>query len=252
MDNLLKRNTQDIAGNHRFEVKARDRDFNEDPTPAAVHFTVIPPVWQQGWFISILIILLGAIGLSVAQTMRVIQRDRQLREEAEEELRTARNLQMGLMPSEHPQLEGFDIAGRCIPAADVGGDFFQYFHHTNGRLTFTLADVTGHAMQAAIPVVMFSGVLKSEMRQEYTIDTLFQTLNNTMHETLDNQTFICFEVGELEPSTKMLRVSNGGCPFPFATHIKKCKLPLFVTDPNFPGTLCQIEILFFFHLCNRI
>ena len=36
-----------------------------------------------------------------------------------------------------------------------------------------------------------------------------------MHETLDHQTFICFEVGELEPTTKMLRVSNGGCPFPF-------------------------------------
>ncbi len=65
------------SGKHIFQVKARDRDFNVDPTPAVVHFTVVPPLWQEPWFAGLMVVLLGAIGL---QTGRVIRRDRKLQE----------------------------------------------------------------------------------------------------------------------------------------------------------------------------
>ncbi len=35
------------SGPHRFEVRARDRDFNVDLTPASITFSVTPPVWRQ-------------------------------------------------------------------------------------------------------------------------------------------------------------------------------------------------------------
>ncbi|OGG46900.1 MAG: hypothetical protein A3F84_01115 [Candidatus Handelsmanbacteria bacterium RIFCSPLOWO2_12_FULL_64_10] len=65
------------SGRHTFEVKARDRDFNEDPMPAVVRFRVVPPVWQEPWFIGMVALLLGVAGL---QTGRVVRRDRRLRE----------------------------------------------------------------------------------------------------------------------------------------------------------------------------
>jgi len=64
-------------GDHHFEVKARDRDFNEDPTPATVMFTVVPPVWQEPWFIGMVAVLLGGIGF---QTNRLVRRDKRLQE----------------------------------------------------------------------------------------------------------------------------------------------------------------------------
>ena len=64
------------SGSHTFRVKARDRDFNEDPTPAAVHFTVLPPVWGQFWFQGLMFVLLSAIAV---QTIRVVRRGRRLR-----------------------------------------------------------------------------------------------------------------------------------------------------------------------------
>ena len=62
-------------GAHVFEVKARDLDLNEDPTPSAARFVVAAPVWRQPWFIGLIVLLGSAILL---QTTRVVGRDRRL------------------------------------------------------------------------------------------------------------------------------------------------------------------------------
>ena len=56
------------SGAHRFEVRARDRDFNVDPTPAVLEFVVLPPVWRQGWFIGLMALLAGLV---LTQSIRV-------------------------------------------------------------------------------------------------------------------------------------------------------------------------------------
>lgn len=63
------------SGNHTFEVRARDADFNIDPTPAQLQFVVTTPVWAQPWFI-LMVTLLGAA--IACQTHRVMQRNRQV------------------------------------------------------------------------------------------------------------------------------------------------------------------------------
>ena len=55
------------SGQHIFEVKARDRDFNEDPTPAALRFTVVPPVWRQLWFIGLMVVVAGIIAFQASR-----------------------------------------------------------------------------------------------------------------------------------------------------------------------------------------
>jgi PAS domain-containing protein len=69
------------SGSHRFEVRARDLDLNVDPTPALLEFTVLPPVWQQGWFIGMVLLFVTGIGL---QSGRVVARGRRLRRANEE------------------------------------------------------------------------------------------------------------------------------------------------------------------------
>lgn len=63
-------------GNHVFEVKTRDLDFNVDPTPARIAFTVIPPVWKQIWFIGLMMLFSSAV---VFQTIRVVWKSKKLR-----------------------------------------------------------------------------------------------------------------------------------------------------------------------------
>lgn len=68
-------------GAHEFEVRARDADFNVDPTPSRVSFTVLPPAWRQPRVLALLALLLFA---ACWQTLRVVRRDRALRAANEE------------------------------------------------------------------------------------------------------------------------------------------------------------------------
>ena len=82
-------------------------------------------------------------------------------------------------------------------------------------MAISLADVTGHAMEAAVPVMMFSGILDTQMETGNILEDLFARLNRSLHRNLDSRTFVCFTMGELDTTSKKFRLSNGGCPYPY-------------------------------------
>lgn len=131
------------------------------------------------------------------------------------ELETASQMQMRLMPTDNPSITGFNIAGRCRPATHVGGDFFQYYPKEQGRFSVAMADVTGHGMQAAIPNVLFSGMLENQMELEVAPEAIVKNLNRSLTRSLEPRTFVCFSLGELDPDSRRIRLVNGGCPYPY-------------------------------------
>ena len=162
----------------------------------------------------LLIGLGGTSGYAVKKHRDLRRAERALMQEMQKELQTAHEMQMALMPKESPRIEGLDIAGRCLPANHVGGDYFQYFSQDD-RLTLSLADVTGHAMEAAIPVVMFSGLLKSHMELGGALQERFDRLNRSLYGTLTGRTLVCLTMGELDLGTRTLSLSDSGCPYPY-------------------------------------
>ena len=205
------------VGEYVFEVKAVDRDLNYSPTVATVRVKIHLPYARLALMGTLGLALIGLVVVSgYALRRRGDQRraEQALMLEMEEELQTAHTMQMGLMPSGPPQVAGFDIGGRCLPANHVGGDFFQYFPQGD-RLVISLADITGHAMEAAIPAVMFDGILKTEMRGAPPLGKLFENLNQTLSELLDSRTFVCFTMGELDTHSRIFKLANSGCPYAY-------------------------------------
>ena len=47
-------------------------------------------------------------------------------------------------------MRGLDVAGLCIPANEVGGDYFDYFRLADDRLAIAIGDVSGKGVPAAI------------------------------------------------------------------------------------------------------
>lgn len=52
-------------GPHVLEVRARDRDFNVDPSPDRAEFTVVAPLWLQPWFAAMVLLMVGSMVLLV-------------------------------------------------------------------------------------------------------------------------------------------------------------------------------------------
>ena len=204
-------------GAYTFQVQAVDRDLVYSESPAEVRLNIHFPYVTIALSVGLVAALLGAVTASLSAIRRRRERDsaREARvRDLEQQLQTAHNMQMGLMPLQPPEVQGLDIAGRCIPATHVGGDFFQYFEQGN-KLAVAVADVTGHAMEAAIPAVMFSGILDSQMELGGTVEDLINRLNRSLYRNLDRHTFVCFEFGEIDLSTFSFRMTNGGCPYPY-------------------------------------
>ena len=247
-------------GEYTFQVRAVDRDLNYSD-PAEVRLVVHPPYRQIALAGGLILALLGltlasGYGLKRRRDLRLVEQA--LMRELEEELQTAHNLQMELMPAAPPTIEGFDIAGRCLTANHVGGDFFQYFQRDN-KLLVCMADVTGHAMEAAIPVVMFSGILKTEMQYDPALEQLLIRLNRTLSDTLDSRTFVCLVAAEFDLSTHALALANAGCPYPYhfsaaGGDIAEQQLDAYplgvVIDTTFPLTACGFQSGDYLILCS--
>ena len=148
-------------------------------------------------------------------TKYLFEEHRASRLKMEKELQTAHELHMGLMPDAPPKIEGIEMAGRCLPAEQVGGDFFQYFEQSQGGLTLALADVTGHAMAAAVPAVLCEGMLQSKVEADCSLENLFATLNRSLHRVLDKRTFVCLAMAQYDPESRRMRLADGGYPCPY-------------------------------------
>ncbi len=87
-----------------------------------------------------------------------------LRYQLEAELVYAAKIQAGLLPRTYPELAGFQIAARCVPAKQVGGDFFDWEEIGPGVLSLTLGDVMGKGMAAAMLMATVRATIRSVSR----------------------------------------------------------------------------------------
>src|SRR5688572_18859114 len=97
----------------------------------------------------------AAIGVYRARAFRrqfLVEWRRRVAEERErwrvrEELALAREVQLSMLPEAVPTLPWLDVAAACLPAAEVGGDYYDFFPATDGEsLAVAVADVAGHGL----------------------------------------------------------------------------------------------------------
>jgi len=96
---------------------------------------------------------LRGIREQLAQQLQIIQK----------ELETARQIQLSILPSEIPKIEGLDIAARYIPMTSVAGDFYDFIVVDDKHLGILVADVSGHGMPAALIASMLKIALAAQV-----------------------------------------------------------------------------------------
>jgi serine phosphatase RsbU (regulator of sigma subunit) len=79
------------------------------------------------------------------------------------ELETARQIQLSILPAKVPKIEGLDIAARYIPMSSVAGDFYDFIIVDERHLGILVADVSGQGMPAALIASMLKIALAAQV-----------------------------------------------------------------------------------------
>ena len=80
----------------------------------------------------------------------------------QKELETARQIQLSILPSEIPKIEGLDMAARYVPMTAVAGDFYDFILVDEQHIGILVADVSGHGMPAALIASMLKIALSAQ------------------------------------------------------------------------------------------
>jgi len=125
----------------------------------------------------------------------------------------ARKIQQSLLPEDPLTLRGVRFAGRCVPAAEVGGDYFGYFASGESGVDTLIGDVSGHGVGAALMMAAARTTFMSARLAEQSASALLTKLNARLHDDLDHadlfMTAICTT---FDASTRELRYANAGHP----------------------------------------
>ena len=130
----------------------------------------------------------------------------------EKELKIARNIQQSLLPGAPPVVPGIDLAGRCLPARNVGGDYYDFLlRDVSGHLAVTIADVSGHNVASAIMMAVVRTALRSELRGGAEPAAVLERLNDLLYEDLTRaELFLSLYCVVYDPATKRLRYAKAG------------------------------------------
>ncbi len=135
------------------------------------------------------------------------QQESQLRQE----LFLAKRIQERLLPRTIPTVPGYDIAGRVLAAAEVGGDYWSCREYPDdGIVTLKLADVTGHGVAAATLVAAVKFISGGYYRASKSASQVMDRTNHVLNRETPHEILVTMVYGWLYPRSHELTVVNAG------------------------------------------
>ena len=131
-------------------------------------------------------------------------------ERVRRELEIAHQVQSFFLPRTMPQVNGLDIAGMCLSANEVGGDYYDFIERDDGRMAFILGDVSGKGIQAAFFMTLVKGIVQTLTRLNLSPAEVLRRLNTLFYRNAPSGTFISVVYGEIDPSTGTFTFARAG------------------------------------------
>jgi serine phosphatase RsbU (regulator of sigma subunit) len=140
------------------------------------------------------------------------------RERIENELKIAHDIQMGMLPRVFPPFphrNEFDIHAALIPAKEVGGDFYDFFLVDEDQICFTVGDVSGKGVPAALFMAMTKTLIKAKVTKGLAPDKVLCRVNEDLSVDNPSVMFVTLFLGILNVRTGELEYSNAAHNAPY-------------------------------------
>lgn len=168
--------------------------------------------------------LLGSLAGQLAQAVKIVkemeekEKEREQKEQAllesakvVRDMEIAKQIQLSLLPSAPPKLQGITLAGRCKPATHVGGDYYDFFLHGENYIDMVIADVSGHSVGAALIMAETRSVLRVQTESDKKSAETLSTLNELLYDDLTSaELFITMFYMKYDVQSMELAYANAG------------------------------------------
>ena len=128
----------------------------------------------------------------------------------EEELRIAHEIQMSLLPQGPLQMPGLSVTALCVPAREVGGDYYDFLPLDDHRLGVLIADVSGKGTSAALYMAELKGLVLSLSEIHASPRELLVAANRIIAKHLDARSFITMTYAVIDLRARTMTYARAG------------------------------------------
>lgn len=161
----------------------------------------------------------------------ISQRDRKLREQQEKliqeeklrrEVEITKEVVRRLYPQSPPSLTTLEFHGVCLPAQQVGGDYYDFIRVSETQLGIAIGDISGKGLSAALLVSNLQASLRSQARKAGTdLPDLLASINQLFYETTEEHRYATFFYGVYDEQARLLTYVNAGHNPPVLIHAQE-------------------------------
>jgi serine phosphatase RsbU (regulator of sigma subunit) len=194
---------------------------------SATIFGSVGVIWFQPLFslaqpraVAMIVLINAALAVIVGTALSTYDRMRaqieasylelRQKEALERELAIAREVQRELLPRAVPALGGIELAGVCLSARAVGGDYYDFVQLGDEQLGLVVADVSGKGVAAALHMACLQASVRSLFRIRPDIGLLNAELNEHLYRSSSGSRYATLFAGSLDLATRTLSYSNAG------------------------------------------
>lgn len=169
---------------------------------------------------------------------RLIEKETQ----RDEELKLATQIQKTLLPHNFYK-KGVRIVTKFTPAAELGGDFYNFSLIDPENLGVVIGDVAGKGVPAALLMAMAVGILHETSRGTTSPAEILKKANNTIrsHIEIDFPNFVSAFYGVLNLNTKFFTYSKAGHEIPILYRKKENICEFLDAEGLFLGAFADVE-----------
>ncbi|MEN8232891.1 MAG: SpoIIE family protein phosphatase, partial [Thermodesulfobacteriota bacterium] len=150
----------------------------------------------------------------------------------EKDLSFARDIQMSMLPSSCPEIEGYQIAASSTPAREVSGDFFDFIDIDEGKMGFVIADVTGKSVSGALVMTASKSVFRLLSEEHLGVGEIMKRANRQIKKDITKAKgmFVALLYAVLNMDDKSLGMCSAGQTQPILLSAKTGEATLIETE----------------------
>jgi len=160
-----------------------------------------------------LLLTIGEQGAAAVEQARLLHSKARARR-VKRALLLAGQVQARMLPSSLPEAPGLDMAARCQPSSELGGDFYDVFE-VGDRVAVVVGDVVGKGVPAALLMSAVRATLRAACVPGADPHAVIGSLNDAMcRDTMPNE-FATVWLGLIDPGTGEVEYCSAGHDPPF-------------------------------------